>query len=93
MESERVKSLGRVYFYLDGEIAVFRIDNPPVNARSHSVRQGLVDALDEATAKKASGARITGTAARMLAKGLGKTALATMCIGVGQGIAISLEAT
>lgn len=40
-----------------------------------------------------SGARITGTAARMLTKGQGKTALATMCIGVGQGIAISLEAT
>ena len=39
-----------------------------------------------------SGARITGTAARMLARGEGKRALATMCIGVGQGIAISLEA-
>ena len=39
-----------------------------------------------------SGARITGTAARMLAKGHGRRALATMCIGVGQGIAISLEA-
>ena len=38
-----------------------------------------------------SGARITGTAARMLARGEGKRALATMCIGVGQGIAISLE--
>ncbi|MBS8225501.1 3-oxoadipyl-CoA thiolase [Vannielia litorea] len=39
-----------------------------------------------------SGARITGTAARALARGAGKRALATMCIGVGQGIAISLEA-
>lgn len=39
-----------------------------------------------------SGARITGTAARMLANGHGKHALATMCIGVGQGIALSLEA-
>lgn len=38
-----------------------------------------------------SGARITGTAARMLANGDGKRALATMCIGVGQGIALSLE--
>ena len=38
-----------------------------------------------------SGARITGTAARML-KRSGKRALATMCIGVGQGIAIALEA-
>ncbi len=39
-----------------------------------------------------SGARITGTAARALARGEGKRALATMCIGVGQGIAIGLEA-
>jgi 3-oxoadipyl-CoA thiolase len=39
-----------------------------------------------------SGARITGTAARALARGVGKRALATMCIGVGQGIAIALEA-
>jgi len=39
-----------------------------------------------------SGARITGTAARALARGAGKRALATMCIGVGQGIALSLEA-
>ena len=39
-----------------------------------------------------SGARITGTAARALARGTGQRALATMCIGVGQGIAISLEA-
>jgi len=38
-----------------------------------------------------SGARITGTAARALARGAGQRALATMCIGVGQGIAISLE--
>ena len=39
-----------------------------------------------------SGARLTGTAARALARGAGKTALATMCVGVGQGIAIALEA-
>ncbi|MBE9637246.1 3-oxoadipyl-CoA thiolase [Salipiger mangrovisoli] len=39
-----------------------------------------------------SGARITGTAARMIARGEGSTALATMCIGVGQGIALSLAA-
>ena len=39
-----------------------------------------------------SGARITGTAALELAERKGKLALATMCIGVGQGIAIALEA-
>ncbi|MDH3665292.1 MAG: 3-oxoadipyl-CoA thiolase, partial [Alphaproteobacteria bacterium] len=39
-----------------------------------------------------SGARITGTAALELRKNGGKRALCTMCIGVGQGIAIAIEA-
>ncbi len=39
-----------------------------------------------------SGARITGTAALELKLRGGKRALATMCIGVGQGIAIAIEA-
>lgn len=39
-----------------------------------------------------SGARITGTAALQLKRQGGKRALATMCIGVGQGIAVALEA-
>lgn len=38
-----------------------------------------------------SGARITGTAALELHLRRGKRALATMCIGVGQGIALALE--
>jgi acetyl-CoA acyltransferase len=38
-----------------------------------------------------SGARITGTAALELQQNGGRFALATMCIGVGQGIAIALE--
>ncbi|BAF86994.1 beta-ketoadipyl CoA thiolase [Azorhizobium caulinodans ORS 571] len=38
-----------------------------------------------------SGARITGTAALELTVGGGRRALATMCIGVGQGIAVALE--
>jgi acetyl-CoA acyltransferase len=38
-----------------------------------------------------SGARITGTAALELSLTGGKRALATMCIGVGQGIAVALE--
>lgn len=38
-----------------------------------------------------SGARIAGTAALELGLRGGKLALATMCIGVGQGIAIALE--
>ncbi len=40
----------------------------------------------------ASGARITGTAALDLADGGRGRALATMCIGVGQGIALALAA-
>jgi acetyl-CoA acyltransferase len=39
----------------------------------------------------ASGASITGKAATLLAKRKGKYALATMCIGEGQGIATVLE--
>ncbi|MEW9834719.1 3-oxoadipyl-CoA thiolase [Mesorhizobium marinum] len=38
-----------------------------------------------------SGARISGTAALELRERGGKLALATMCIGVGQGIALALE--
>lgn len=39
-----------------------------------------------------SGARITGSAALEMKLRGGKRALATMCIGVGQGIAVALEA-
>ena len=38
-----------------------------------------------------SGARIVGTAARELARRGGARALATMCVGVGQGIALAME--
>ena len=38
-----------------------------------------------------SGARITGTAALQLHLSGGKRSLSTMCIGVGQGIAVALE--
>lgn len=40
----------------------------------------------------ASGARITGTAALELKRSSKRYAIASMCIGVGQGIAIALEA-
>jgi 3-oxoadipyl-CoA thiolase len=39
-----------------------------------------------------SGARLVGTAAKEIADGRGRRALATMCIGVGQGIALDLAA-
>ena len=38
-----------------------------------------------------SGARLAGTAARELVRRNGRRALATMCMGVGQGIAVALE--
>ena len=39
----------------------------------------------------ASGARLVGTAVRQLHRGGGRYALCTMCIGVGQGMAMVLE--
>jgi acetyl-CoA C-acetyltransferase len=38
-----------------------------------------------------SGARLAGTAALELERNGGRYALATMCIGVGQGIAMVIE--
>jgi acetyl-CoA acetyltransferase len=37
-----------------------------------------------------TGARIAATAARRLAEEGGRTALATLCVGVGQGVALEL---
>jgi 3-oxoadipyl-CoA thiolase len=38
-----------------------------------------------------SGARLALTAVHQLEKGGGRRALATMCIGVGQGVALAME--
>jgi acetyl-CoA acyltransferase len=38
-----------------------------------------------------TGARIAGTAARRLAESGGRAALATLCVGVGQGVALALH--
>jgi acetyl-CoA acetyltransferase len=38
-----------------------------------------------------TGARIAGTAARRLAESGGRTALVTLCVGVGQGVALALH--
>lgn len=59
-------------------------DAPHVNAHGGAIALGHP--------LGASGARITGTAALDLSLGKGKRALSTMCIGVGQGISIALEA-
>ena len=42
-----------VKYRLDGNVAVLEIDNPPVNATSISVREGLAEALKEAGADPA----------------------------------------
>ena len=36
-----------VIYTLTGQIGVISIDSPPVNALSHAVRQGIMDALDQ----------------------------------------------
>ncbi|WP_127751847.1 3-oxoadipyl-CoA thiolase [Devosia sp. 1566] len=59
-------------------------DAPQVNANGGAIALGHPLGM--------SGARIAGTAALELSRGGKKRALATMCIGVGQGIAVALEA-
>lgn len=58
-------------------------DDPRVNPNGGAIALGHPLGM--------SGARITGTAMRELQNTGGKRALATMCIGVGQGIAIAIE--
>lgn len=58
-------------------------DTPLVNANGGAIALGHPLGM--------SGARITGTAALELSLGGKRRALATMCIGVGQGIAVALE--
>lgn len=60
-----------------------RDDDPRVNRNGGAIALGHPLGM--------SGARITGTAALELAATGGKRALSTMCIGVGQGIAVALE--
>ena len=38
-----------VNYRLDGNVAVIEIDNPPVNATSIEVREGLAEALKDAS--------------------------------------------
>jgi acetyl-CoA acetyltransferase family protein len=58
-------------------------DDPRVNPNGGAIALGHPLGM--------SGARITGSAAMELSLIGGRRALATMCIGVGQGIAIALE--
>ncbi|WP_034990820.1 3-oxoadipyl-CoA thiolase [Beijerinckia mobilis] len=58
-------------------------DDPRVNSNGGAIALGHPLGM--------SGARITGTAALELVRGGGRYALATMCVGVGQGAALLLE--
>lgn len=58
-------------------------DDPRVNQNGGAIALGHPLGM--------SGARITGSAALQLSVGPGRRALAAMCTGVGQGIAIALE--
>ena len=59
-------------------------DDPRVNAHGGGISMGHPLGM--------SGARIAGTAARRLAEGGGRSALVTLCVGVGQGVALELMA-
>ena len=58
-------------------------DDPRVNVNGGAIALGHPLGM--------SGARITGTAALQLTETGGRRSLSTMCIGVGQGIALALE--
>ena len=59
-------------------------DDARVNAKGGGISMGHPLGM--------SGARIAGTAARRLAEGGGASALVTLCVGVGQGVALELLA-
>ena len=59
-------------------------DDPRINTRGGAIALGHPLGM--------SGARLALTAMDQLRRGEGKRALCTMCIGVGQGIAVALEA-
>ena len=59
-------------------------DDARVNARGGGISMGHPLGM--------SGARIAGTAARRLAEGGSTSALVTLCVGVGQGVALELLA-
>jgi acetyl-CoA acyltransferase len=59
-------------------------DDPRVNAKGGAISLGHPLGM--------SGTRIAGTAARRLAEGGHRSALVTLCVGVGQGVALELLA-
>ena len=60
-------STGKVAFRMEGRIAVLEIDNPPVNAGSRAVREGLVDGIGQAVQAGAAGAILMGAGRSFIA--------------------------
>ncbi|MCH1506971.1 MAG: acetyl-CoA C-acyltransferase, partial [Verrucomicrobiales bacterium] len=58
-------------------------DSPQVNPNGGAIALGHPLGM--------SGARLVGTAARQLREANGRYAICTMCVGVGQGVAMLLE--
>ncbi len=58
-----------VKLHREGRVSVVTIDHPPVNALSHSVRAGLVAALDQAAADPESAAIVIACAGRSFVAG------------------------
>lgn len=53
----------------DGTVAIVTIDNPPVNALSHAIRKGLLDALKEIEADPTAEAAVIACAGRTFVAG------------------------
>ncbi|WP_223828093.1 3-hydroxyacyl-CoA dehydrogenase NAD-binding domain-containing protein [Vreelandella titanicae] len=52
--------LDKVSFSVEGDVAIIRINNPPVNAGSHAVRSGLIKALAQTANHTLAGVVIIG---------------------------------
>ena len=58
-----------VNFEIRGGVGIITIDNPPVNALSQAVRQGLLDSIEQAEADEAVGAVVIHCAGRTFIAG------------------------
>jgi acetyl-CoA acyltransferase len=75
--------MARLYLMLLHQMSYFRINDPRVNPNGGAIALGHP--------LGASGVRLVTTAINQLHKIGGRYALCTMCIGVGQGIAVIIE--
>ena len=59
-----------VHYGCEGRVAVLRVDNPPVNALSQSVRQGIADGLARAASDDAVDAVVLACEGRTFIAGV-----------------------